>query len=349
MASWPKALVPKIWTAYSLARECFDYEESQKQTQEMIRQYREMPALSDNETEVDMEEAEDYMNNLPSPKQTMSIFWTPEYQARREARKRLWSPPLTPPLPGMPTHSLQPSQRTPPSKRRRRQSSPSPNRQNPTSPAASSHIQLQRPPEGRHNKIRKTKPSPRPRRPTTRSMKSSRLLSLHSQKGLVTVTPAAGRGHSVTPALNTTYHPPASALPNPLPIPSTPYSIDFDPSTTELYGPDARASLLTAFHNYQRYIQTHSCGSQPLEPREWRYGTAIFGIAPAVAQRGGGPLIWNDALKIVEAFRLKGDVEGYKSRWGAIVVTEARRTVVGTALLGEAMGREGGRGGVDTA
>ena len=198
MASWPRALDPNPWTPRRLALECCSYKKSQEQVHEMIRQHQSVPALSDNETEVDPEEAEDFMNNLPSPKQTMSIFWTPEYQARREARKRLWSPPLTPPLPGLPKYSLQPSQRSPPPRRCRRQSSPGRNRPKSSSPSTSPHIQLQLPPKGRHNKVRKTQPRPRPHRPTTRSMKSSKLLSLHSRRGLVEITSATGQGHSVT-------------------------------------------------------------------------------------------------------------------------------------------------------
>ena len=198
MASWPRALDPNPWTPHRLALECRSYEESQEQVHEMIRQYQSVPALSDDETEVDPEEAEDFMNNLSSPKQTMSIFWNPEYQARREARKRLWSPPLTPPLPELPKYSLQPSQRPPPPRRRRRQSSPACKRPKPSSPSTSPHIQLQLPLKSRHNKVRKTKQNPRPHRPTTRSMKSLKLLSLHSRRGLVKVTSATGQGHSVT-------------------------------------------------------------------------------------------------------------------------------------------------------
>lgn len=69
----------------------------------MIRQYCQPEPLSENETEYDVEEAEDIMNSVPSPKQQAYRFWNPDYEARRQARKRLWSPPLTPPRsPGCP-------------------------------------------------------------------------------------------------------------------------------------------------------------------------------------------------------------------------------------------------------
>lgn len=47
----------------------------------------------------------------------------------------------------------------------------------------------------------------------------------------------------------------------------------------------------------------------------------------------GEGLTWSDAPRIVEAFKLKSYIDGYRQRWGAIVLTEARETVVGTALL----------------
>lgn len=197
-ATWPKWTQPETWTSYRLALTCREYEESQRQTQEMIYQHQSMPALSDNETEVDPEEAEDKMNNLPSPFQTHSRFWTPEYQARREARKRLWSPPFTPPLSGIPKYSLQPSQRPPPPGPRRRQPSPARNPPKPSLPLTSSHIQLKLSPNSRFNRVRKSKPNLPPHRPTTRSMKSSKLLSLHARRGLVEVVSTAGQGRSTT-------------------------------------------------------------------------------------------------------------------------------------------------------
>ncbi|KAI4282893.1 MAG: hypothetical protein L6R38_002587 [Xanthoria sp. 2 TBL-2021] len=175
---------------------CRGYEESVAHSQEMIRRYCQPEPLSDNETEIDPEEAEDELNNLPSPKQKMSCLWTPEYQARREARRRLWSPPITPPMPGFRDYSLQPSQRPPPPTRRR--PSPSRNLPPPSVPPLPSHFQLQLPSKARPNKVRKPRPVPRLHRPTTRSMKSSSLLSLHLRKGLVEITFPAGQSHSVT-------------------------------------------------------------------------------------------------------------------------------------------------------
>lgn len=52
-------------------------------------------AISD--TTIDWEEDEEYMDTCPSPNQRTCAAWTPEYQARRDARKRPLSPPRTPP------------------------------------------------------------------------------------------------------------------------------------------------------------------------------------------------------------------------------------------------------------
>lgn len=203
MTSWPKMCQQDTWTSRRLSIECRDYERSLELIRARINEHQ-PEIFSDNETEVDMEEAEDYMNNLPSPKQHMSCLWTPEYQARRQARKRLWSPPLTPPMAGMPSYSLQPSQRLPtPTRRRqphpaRRQPSASRTHPPPSPPHLSHHPQLHLPPKAQHSKIRKARPPPRLHRPITRSMKPTNLLSLHNRKGRLEVWSATGLPHSTT-------------------------------------------------------------------------------------------------------------------------------------------------------
>ncbi|KAI4227651.1 MAG: hypothetical protein L6R40_008196 [Gallowayella cf. fulva] len=101
------------YTRNRLSFECRSYERTKEMIWAEINKHQ-PETFSDNETEVDMEEPEDYLNNLPSPKQRTCWLWSPEYQARREARKRLWSPPLTPPgvggphTPYSPVNTLQP-------------------------------------------------------------------------------------------------------------------------------------------------------------------------------------------------------------------------------------------------
>ena len=52
--------------------------------------------LSETSSQVDPEEQENIMNDCPSPTHKLIRFWNPEYEARRQACKRLWSLTLTP-------------------------------------------------------------------------------------------------------------------------------------------------------------------------------------------------------------------------------------------------------------
>lgn len=188
------AFHPETWSRAHLASTCEGYERTLAHNLEMLRRDQPEP-LTDHETEVDPEEAEDEMNNLPSPNHTHSRFWTPEYQARREARRRLWSPPLTPPMPGLRDYSLQPSQRPPPTTPRR----PTPPlKRHPPFFLPPTDFQLQPPPKTPPSRVRKVRPVHRAYRPITRSMKSSKLLSLHLRKGLVNIISSTGHSQSVT-------------------------------------------------------------------------------------------------------------------------------------------------------
>lgn len=179
-----KTFLERNWTPYSLSNECRHYERELEEGRKLMWEWEhQMEQLSENETEIDPDEAEDLMNNLPSPKHRIYRCWNPEYEARRQARKRLWSPPLTP-EPGDPKYSLQPSQRPPSPRIRRRnrhQRSPS---QYP--PQQANPVQLQPPPKGR-NKVCKSKQPVKSGRPTTRSMHNLKAVSLHEKKGQVVI------------------------------------------------------------------------------------------------------------------------------------------------------------------
>ena len=171
-----------------MSRQCSAYEAMVERLKVSNEQHQ-PEALSENETEYDPEEAENLMNNAPSPDQRLYCYWNPEYEARRQARKRLWSPPLTPDPdePWRPLYSLQPSQRPlspPPSRNPQRLSTREPPLQ--ASPQTSNHFQL-RLPHKMQNKVRKAKNATGLRRPTTRSMNSSKPASLHDSKGHVLV------------------------------------------------------------------------------------------------------------------------------------------------------------------
>ena len=89
-------------------------------------------------------------------------------------------------------------------------------------------------------------------------------------------------------------------------------------------------------------------GAAVLKPREFQYKSIRFGIAPftaSVVYR----LTWNDAVKILDAFQLKMDREGYLERWGRIFVTRVGHSqTVGSALISQDS-NAGTEGGIDTS
>ncbi len=159
--------------------------------------YLQPEQLSDNETEYDfdLEDAEADMNNLPSPTHRLSSYYTAEYEARRQARKHLWSPPYTPdPDLVQPSYSLQPSQRTPSPTIRRHQPSPSPFQRTSIPPSSQPAHQLRlRHPLKAKQRLPRVQPTLRSvRRPMTRSIHSAEFISLHNKKGFVVVPSAKG-------------------------------------------------------------------------------------------------------------------------------------------------------------
>ncbi|KAL8727592.1 MAG: hypothetical protein Q9166_005941 [cf. Caloplaca sp. 2 TL-2023] len=163
-----------------------DYEASRKQAVEERDRQAAEAAISENETEVDTDEMEDFMNNLRSPVHRTCCHWTLEYEARRQARKRLWSPPLTPDPAQPHQYSLQPSQRppspTPPPMPLQKPSS------SPLRPpqAAKSHRRHLEEPRTAQHRVRKNRRLATFRRPTTRSTHSIPV-SLHDRKGYVVI------------------------------------------------------------------------------------------------------------------------------------------------------------------
>ncbi|KAL8783259.1 MAG: hypothetical protein Q9213_004771 [Squamulea squamosa] len=181
-----------------MAYTCRGYERLQKRLDELEAREVPLPPVEE-QSDYGTEEAENRMNNTPSPNQKDYYYWNPEYEARRQARKLLWSPPLTPDPeePHRPTYSLQPSQRppSPPSRRRRRQrrqhSSPPQQNRPLHQPVPMVPVQPPKPftlylPQKAQSKIRKPKKPTSPRRPTTRSMKALQEVALdHKRRQVV--------------------------------------------------------------------------------------------------------------------------------------------------------------------
>lgn len=153
MPAWPR-YAKEPWTPRSLSYECTSYE-AQMERLEQYHQEIQPGQLSENETEYDPEEAEALMNNVPSPRHQLWSSWTPAYEARRQARKRFWSPPYTPDEElGQPSYSLQPSQRRPSPTVRRHRSALRFQPTSPSSPQSADQLLLRLPPKA-ERRIRK--------------------------------------------------------------------------------------------------------------------------------------------------------------------------------------------------
>ena len=173
----------------SMSRTCRDYERMQRRLDELEALEIPLPPVEE-QSDYGTEEAENRMNNTPSPNQKQYYYWNPDYEARRQARKRLWSPPLTPDPDGphRPLYSLQPSQRPPsPSSNRRRQRRSSlrqPIAQASTQTLDKFRLQL---PQKAQCKVRKPQKAATPRRPITRSMKALNEVALANRRGYVSI------------------------------------------------------------------------------------------------------------------------------------------------------------------
>ncbi|KAI4185349.1 MAG: hypothetical protein LQ346_005925 [Caloplaca aetnensis] len=137
-------------------------------------------------------------------------------------------------------------------------------------------------------------------------------------------------------------NPPMAPLPNPYPIPNTPYSIFFYPPEEWLSFADTKQCLTFSRTRYLFKIRQGQ-GNDPLEPHEYDLKSTVFGIAPLPAQGPFG-LTWNDAPPIVDAFLRKMTAEGYRKRLARIYVTNWGQTV-GTALVQPNKGNGGGQKG----
>ncbi|KAL9609521.1 MAG: hypothetical protein Q9167_005717 [Letrouitia subvulpina] len=183
---------------------CRGYERMQKRLDELEALEVPLPPVEE-QSDYGTEEAENRMNNTPSPNQKDYYYWNPEYEARRQARKVLWSPPLTPDPdePHRPSYSLQPSQRPPSSPshrpRRHRQQHSSPRQQNPSlyqpvpiNPTQPPGSPIRHLPQKAQSKIRKPKRPTMPCRPITRSMKALQEVALDNKRGQVVLRSSKG-------------------------------------------------------------------------------------------------------------------------------------------------------------
>lgn len=122
------------------------------------------------------------------------------------------------------------------------------------------------------------------------------------------------------------------SIPNPYPMPHTPYNIQFDEDPGEpLPQVDARTCLILVRQQLLRYIRVHG-GDHDLEPCEFRYESVSFGVVPFAGQITGRHLTYFDMNAIIAAFSLKMSSDGYRTLRGRIFMT-VNGQEVGTALI----------------
>lgn len=121
-------------------------------------------------------------------------------------------------------------------------------------------------------------------------------------------------------------------MPNPYPMPHTPYSIAFDEDPGEpLSETDAKDCLHLVRQELLRYIRAHG-GNHDLEPCEYKYNSVSFGVTPFVVHTSVRHLTFFDLNAVIAAFSLKLAREGYRTVAGRIFMTMSGRGV-GTALV----------------
>ncbi|KAL8907308.1 MAG: hypothetical protein Q9207_001485 [Kuettlingeria erythrocarpa] len=125
-------------------------------------------------------------------------------------------------------------------------------------------------------------------------------------------------------------------IPNPYPLPNTPFSIDFDEPGLPIRYRDAQACIRHARHQIQQFINEHGGGGD-LPFREYHYNSVAWGIDP-VAPAAGPALKWDDADAILLAFTLKLNGVGYRSYWARVVLTQGGE-LVGSAAIGTPFAR----------
>ncbi|KAL8806274.1 MAG: hypothetical protein Q9182_001421 [Xanthomendoza sp. 2 TL-2023] len=122
----------------------------------------------------------------------------------------------------------------------------------------------------------------------------------------------------------------SSSMPNPYPMPDSPYALWFDEPGHRLPIHRTRQLLFQVRQHYRQYIAAHQ-GDQLMVAQELQNAIVVFGIAPLARPVGG--LTWADGLSVVEAFQVKLSMEGYRDRWAKISLKYGG-PLVGTALVG---------------
>ena len=122
------------------------------------------------------------------------------------------------------------------------------------------------------------------------------------------------------------------SLPNPYPMPDSPYSLDFAPPGRILPRNNVVACLFTVRLELHAHIRSHRKHDE-FKGRDWLCAqeNIVFAIKPPVL--GRATLTFGDAYQVLDAFALKMGQDGYRSLWAQVLTTQGG-IYVGNARIG---------------
>ncbi|KAL8960256.1 MAG: hypothetical protein Q9193_003006 [Seirophora villosa] len=130
---------------------------------------------------------------------------------------------------------------------------------------------------------------------------------------------------------------PPERIPNPFPLPNTPFSLDFDsvPAGAEPLPPaNVDNCLMTIRQEILQHIRRH--GNGPVSSIGFRINDIDFDIIPAQQQT---PLSYQDLLAMLRAIRLKMGQQGYYGLYAEIIMTEGREILGDVQIFRADFGR----------
>ena len=119
-------------------------------------------------------------------------------------------------------------------------------------------------------------------------------------------------------------------IPNPYVLPDSDLSVDFDEPLSDLVPNDVFNCIVSARRRVTRQISERGEGPITIPTIWFTWKSVEFRIFAEQVQRR---VTLNDTLDILNAFAIKSGLEGFRSRWGSIMVTHGGQ-IIGQVLLG---------------
>ncbi|KAL8654036.1 MAG: hypothetical protein Q9210_001754 [Variospora velana] len=128
-------------------------------------------------------------------------------------------------------------------------------------------------------------------------------------------------------------------MPNPYPLPNTDLLLDFEEPGMPLAVTDVQQCIFTARRQVLEDIARHGEDSPAPPSMAYRWQSVEFRIfpEPVGTQRR---LTLGELLTVLDGYALKSIREGYRSRWGRIVVAGVEEQIIAEALLTSAANGE---------